>query len=96
MVSNSCHRDVHRIAQANIGEPDHCRQNLTLVRIAQRQIFVDVSQRLPRLPGNVEREIADPFGGPLRLYEAARDEMVEALPSLVAHLKTLIAPKRAG
>ena len=46
------------------------------------------------LPGAVEREIADPFGGPLRLYEAARDEMVEALPSLVAQLKTLIAGKR--
>ena len=48
------------------------------------------------LPGKVEREIADPFGGTLRLYEAARDEMVEALPSLVAHLKTLMAVKRAG
>ena len=48
------------------------------------------------LPGNVEREIADPFGGPLRHYEVARDEMVEALPSLVAHLKTLIAAKPRG
>ena len=48
------------------------------------------------LPGNVEREIADPFGGPLRHYEIARDEMVEAIPSLVAHLKTLIAAKPRG
>ena len=48
------------------------------------------------IPGKVEREIGDPFGGPIRAYEAARDEMVEAIPSLVAHLKTLIAAKPAG
>ena len=43
------------------------------------------------LPGNADREIADPYGGSLRLYEVARDEMVEAIPALVAHLKTLVA-----
>jgi protein-tyrosine-phosphatase len=42
------------------------------------------------LPGDGEKEIGDPYGGPLRLYESARDEMVESIPSLVAHLKTLI------
>lgn len=42
------------------------------------------------LPGTVDREIGDPYGGPLRIYEAARDEMVESIPSLVAHLKTLL------
>ncbi len=47
------------------------------------------------LPGDVEREIGDPFGGPLRLYEVTRDEMVEAIPALVAHLKTLIGRKPA-
>ena len=47
------------------------------------------------LDGNVEKEIADPYGGPLRMYEAARDEMVESIPSLVAQLKTLIAAKPA-
>ncbi|MBL9188927.1 MAG: low molecular weight protein arginine phosphatase [Opitutaceae bacterium] len=47
------------------------------------------------IPGPIDREIGDPFGGPLKAYEAARDEMVEAIPSLVAHLKTLIAGKRA-
>jgi protein-tyrosine-phosphatase len=44
------------------------------------------------LPGAVDKEIGDPYGGPLRIYEAARDEMVESIPALVAHLKTLIAP----
>jgi protein-tyrosine-phosphatase len=47
------------------------------------------------LPGDVDREIGDPYGGPLRVYEAARDEMVEAVPSLVDHIKTLVAPKTA-
>jgi len=43
------------------------------------------------LAGAGDKEIGDPYGGPLRVYEAARDEMVEAIPSLVAYLKTLIA-----
>lgn len=43
------------------------------------------------LPGDVDREIGDPYGGPLRVYEMARDEMVEAIPAIVEHLKTLIA-----
>ena len=34
-------------------------------------------------------EIADPFGGSLKLYEACRDEMVEAIPSLVDFLKNM-------
>lgn len=48
------------------------------------------------LPGDGDREIADPFGGPLRLYESVRDEMVESIPALVAHLKTLIERRPAG
>jgi protein-tyrosine-phosphatase len=40
-----------------------------------------------------EKEIGDPYGGPLKLYEAARDEMVEAIPSLLAFLKTLVGEK---
>src|SRR5258708_38109002 len=42
------------------------------------------------VPGEGDKEIGDPFGGPLKLYEAARDEMVEAIPPLVQHLKTLV------
>jgi len=42
------------------------------------------------IPADVEKEIGDPYGGPLRLYEATRDEMVESIPSLVAQIKTLI------
>src|SRR5687767_9878553 len=41
-------------------------------------------------PGEGDKEIGDPYGGPLRIYEAARDEMVESIPALVAHLKTLV------
>lgn len=43
------------------------------------------------LPAGSSREIADPFGGPLKLYELSRDEMVEAVPSIIARLKTLVA-----
>ncbi|MBX3736442.1 MAG: low molecular weight protein arginine phosphatase [Candidatus Didemnitutus sp.] len=43
------------------------------------------------LPAGASREIADPFGGPLKLYEASRDEMVEAIPSILAQLKSLVS-----
>ena len=39
------------------------------------------------MPEGVDTEVADPFGGPLPLYEACRDEMVEAIPSLVKFLR---------
>ncbi len=39
------------------------------------------------MPGPADREIGDPFGGTLKDYEACRDEMVEALPGLLAHLR---------
>ncbi len=44
---------------------------------------------VPNLP---DFEIGDPYGGPLKLYEAARDEMVESIPSLVQQIKTLMMP----
>jgi protein-tyrosine-phosphatase len=47
------------------------------------------------MPQKGDKEISDPFGGPLRVYELARDEMVEAIPSLVEFLKTLLTPKPA-
>lgn len=43
------------------------------------------------MPQRGYKEIADPFGGPIKLYEASRDEMVEAMPSLLAHLRTMVA-----
>ena len=42
------------------------------------------------MPGG--REIEDPFGGPLALYEGARDEMVEAVPSVVDFIRTKLLP----
>ena len=38
-------------------------------------------------------DIADPYSGPLKLYEAARDEMVEAIPSLIKFLQSIVPPK---
>ena len=43
------------------------------------------------LPAPAVKEIGDPYGGPLKLYESCRDEMVEAIPSLIAFLKKLTA-----
>lgn len=47
------------------------------------------------VPSPADKEIGDPYGGPMKVYEAARDEMVEAIPALVEHLKTLVAAKPA-
>jgi len=44
--------------------------------------FIKVRGRDPEIP--------DPYGGPLSAYETARDEMVEALPSVVEFLKSLV------
>jgi protein-tyrosine phosphatase len=45
------------------------------------------------LPSSKNKEICDPYGGPLAEYEACRDEMVEAIPSLVEFLKDLAVKK---
>ncbi|MEO6875936.1 MAG: low molecular weight protein arginine phosphatase [Opitutaceae bacterium] len=45
------------------------------------------------MPQPGDKEISDPYGGPLRLYETARDEMVEALPSLLAALQDRLSAK---
>jgi protein-tyrosine-phosphatase len=45
------------------------------------------------LPPPAAKEICDPYGGPLKLYEAARDEMVEAIPSVLAFLRSLLPKK---
>ena len=45
------------------------------------------------MPQRGDKEIGDPYGGPLRLYETARDELVEAIPSLVEYIKTHLPPK---
>ena len=39
------------------------------------------------MPPPAAQEIADPYGGSLKHYEACRDEMVEAVPGIVAFLK---------
>ena len=43
------------------------------------------------MPQRGDKEIGDPYGGPLKVYEAARDEMVEAIPSLIEFIKTQLA-----
>lgn len=45
------------------------------------------------MPGAGDKQIGDPYGGPLSVYEACRDEMVEALPTVVEFLKQLARTK---
>jgi protein-tyrosine-phosphatase len=45
------------------------------------------------MPAGSTREIADPYGGTLAMYETSRDEMVEAIPSLIAYFKTRFEAK---
>ncbi|MFZ9682265.1 MAG: low molecular weight protein arginine phosphatase [Cephaloticoccus sp.] len=42
------------------------------------------------MPPGSDREIGDPYGGPLKLYELCRDEIVEAVPSIIAHVRGLV------
>ena len=44
------------------------------------------------LPPPVDPEVDDPYGGPLSVYEACRDNLVEAVPSIVQFLKTIVPP----
>ena len=68
---------------------------------SHRTIIQFKSQPVPKhlylfrefLPPPAEKEIGDPYGGPLKIYETSRDEMVEAIPSVIAFLKTLVPQK---
>ena len=42
------------------------------------------------LPKATRKEIVDPYGSSVKVYEACRDEMVEAIPSIIAYLKTIV------
>ena len=43
------------------------------------------------LPEGSAREIADPFGSSITVYESSRDEMVEAIPSVLGFLRKAVA-----
>lgn len=42
------------------------------------------------MPRDASRDIADPYGSALAEYEACRDEIVEAIPSIMAHLRQAV------
>ncbi len=41
------------------------------------------------MPQPVDPEVDDPYGGPLSIYESCRDNLVEAVPSIVSFLRTI-------
>lgn len=60
--------------------------------------FEPVPQRLHLMREFVEdpdRDIPDPFGLNLAAYEASRDSMLDAIPSLVAYVRSLLVPGAA-
>jgi len=47
------------------------------------------------LPPPVDPEVDDPYGRPLSVYESCRDSLVEAVPGIVAFLKTIVPARGA-
>jgi protein-tyrosine-phosphatase len=66
------------------------RSHLKLIQDKARPVPPHLYLFREFLPPPAEKEIGDPYGGPLKIYEASRDEMVEAIPSVLEFLKTLI------
>ncbi len=56
------------------------------------QLVVPVYLFREFLPPPENGDIPDPYGSDLAVYEACRDSMVEAIPSIVRYLKTLVVP----
>ena len=48
------------------------------------------------MPRGSDPQIGDPYGGPLSVYEACRDEMVEAIPTITEFLKQLAQSEQRG
>ena len=65
----------------------------SIIRMRARPAPAELHLFRSFLPPPAAPEIGDPYGGPLKVYEACRDEMVEAIPSVLAHLKTLLRQK---
>ncbi|MGH8018230.1 MAG: low molecular weight protein arginine phosphatase [Opitutaceae bacterium] len=71
---------------------------MTEAHRAMLELQYDTSQTQVHLMGefmqNEDRDIPDPFGSNLQAYETCRDNMVEAIPSIVSYLRDILA--RAG
>jgi protein-tyrosine phosphatase len=45
------------------------------------------------IPSSEEKEISDPFGSNLAVYESCRDSIVEAIPYIIKYLKNSYSPE---
>lgn len=63
----------------------HRRSICMYSKVPPKNVFL--FREFMKAKGEAGTDIADPFGGPLKAYETARDEMVEAIPSVVEFLK---------
>lgn len=66
------------------------RSHLRMLDLAFAPVPSNVHLFRGFLPEERGNEIPDPFGQNLAAYEACRDSMVEAVPSLLAHLRSLV------
>ena len=65
---------------------------------SHRAVIRFTAQRPPKniwlfrefMPQKANKEIADPYGSPAGVYQVCRDEMVEAIPSLLKALKAAV------
>ncbi len=68
---------------------------MTEAHRAMLELQYDTSRTQVHLMGefvqNEDRDIPDPFGSNLQAYESCRDNMVEAIPSIVAYLRDVLA-----
>lgn len=68
-----------------------------------RQIMQAMFAPIPRnihllrefMPRDADKQIGDPYGGSLQEYEATRDEIVEAIPSVLRFLREQVAERDA-
>lgn len=91
--------DISRHRSQRLSDDLMARALLVLVMTAShKQVIVEAfpDDRIPvllfreLLPEAEGHQIPDPYGGNIRLYEATRDSMVEAIPSIVNYIKTLV------
>jgi len=82
-----CQADLDRAAAVLVMGERH----LEALRARFSPLPPVVARLRDALPESAGRDIPDPFGGSLADYEACRDSMVEALPSVLAMLKARLA-----
>ena len=93
-ISNHCSQGLTQVMLDNsLAVFGMTESHRSIIRMRARPVPEHLYLFREFLPPPASYEIGDPYGGPLKLYESCRDEMVEAIPGIIAHLKTLVSKK---